>query len=269
MRWLMTGVLGAAMAFAAPVHAQTEGTEPTDATVAAPQTTPTAPTHTPKVAIVIAGDPDAATVAATQALEAQLTAEPRVTMPSDAAVRAALRGEGSGDGLDEVRAERRRLGLGEARDVTVLTVLGELTGADLVLVVRASHGAVHATAFDVLRRSFYDGEVALASLDTATTEFVVRRATRAARPLDTGETTNPPPQESTAPVVDPRTAVPPEAIAADPAQPPHERDFFEQYWPYFAAGALAIGAVIFVVIALTSSSSTPAPVLRFEVGGGS
>jgi hypothetical protein len=45
-------------------------------------------------------------------------------------------------------------------------------------------------------------------------------------------------------------------------------DFFEQYWPYFAAGALLVGAVVFIVLA-TQSSSTPPPVLRFEVGGGS
>jgi hypothetical protein len=145
--------------------------------------------------------------------------------------------------------------------------LGEVAGADLVLVIRSSHGATRASAFDVLRRSFYDGELALEPIDVAeATQFVTRRARRAARPLDPDEQTAPlrPPSA----VVDPSTAVPPEAIAPDPEPPPHEPDFFEQYWPYFAAGALLIGAVVFVVFA-TQNNGTPPPVLRFEAGGGS
>jgi len=243
-----------------------------DATVMASEESSAARARTPKVAIVIAGDPDPATVAAATRLESTLASDARVTMPSDPAIRAALRGEGGGDGsadgLDEVRAERRHLGLGEAHDSAPLTVLGEVAGADLVLVVRSSHGTTHATAFDVLRRAFYDGELSLDPLDEHAADFVARRAQRAARPLARGETTNPPATEATAPSVDPSAAVPPEAIAATPTPAqPHERDFFEQYWPYFAAGALLIGAVVFVVLA-TTSSSTPPPVLRFEAGGG-
>lgn len=271
MRWCWLGLVIVAALSPWSAHAQdaataesttSEATE-TETTASAPSTPATRP---PKVAIVIAGDPDPSTVAAAAALEGVLAAEPRLTLPSDAAMRAALRGEGtSADGLDEVRAERRRLGLGEARDVTVLTVLGELANADLVLVVRASHGAMQATGFDVLRRSFYDGELALEPIDVARAQhFVVRRATRAARPLEEGELAAPPP----APVVDPSVAVDPDAIAPDAEPPPHEPDFFEQYWPYFAAGALLIGAVVFIVLA-TQNNATPPPVLRFEAGGGS
>jgi len=119
----------------------------------------------------------------------------------------------------------------------------------------------------VLRRSFYDGAIALEPIDDAEARhFIVRRARRAARPL-TAEEMAAPTVEPT-PVVDPATAVPPEAIAGDPAPAEHQPDFFEQYWPYFAAGALLVGAVVFIVLA-TQSSSTPPPVLRFEVGGGS
>ncbi len=221
--------------------------------------------RTPKVAIVIAGDPDPGTLAAARALEELIAQDARLALPSDAALRAALRGEGADDGLDDVRAERRRLGLGEARDVSVLSVLGEVTSADLVVVVRGGHGAVTASAFDVLRRSFYDGELALEPIDVAVaTRFVARRARRAARPLAPGETRAP----EASPSVDPATAVPAEAIAPDPEPPPHEPDFFEQYWPYFAAGALLVGAVVFIVLT-TQTSSTPPPVLRFEAGGGS
>jgi hypothetical protein len=242
---------------AAPATAETGSTAPTPESVV--------PARPPKVAIVLAGDPDPAALAAIASLERVIGSDARVTMPSDPAMRASLRGEGSGDGLDDARAERRTLGLGEARDASHLAVLGELAGADLVLVVRAAHGAISATAFDVLRRSFYEGAIALEPIDDAEAlHFVVRRARRAARPLEAGERSAVP--EPPPPVVDPATAVPPEAIAADP--PAHEPDFFEQYWPYFAAGALLVGAVVFVVLT-TQTSSTPPPVLRFEVGGGS
>lgn len=252
----------------APSPADTTADSPAGSTAdsTAPSPATPVPDRTPKVAIVIAGDTDASALAAACSLEEVLGGSPDVAMPSDAAMRGALRGEGSGDGLDEVRAERRHLGLGEARDVTTLTVLGELAGADLVLVVRSAHGETRATAFDVLRRSFYDGDLALEPIDVeAATRFVARRARRAARPLSPEERAAHAPVAT--PVVDPTTAVPPEAIAPDPEPPPHEPDFFEQYWPYFAAGALLIGAVVFVVVA-TQNNGTPPPVLRFEAGGG-
>ena len=280
MRWLVRGlILVGALGASLPVCAQDEVAAvpapgeatpppidealPTETPAATPEPTPE-PARPPKVAIVIAGDPDPTTIAAATSLETVLASEAGVTMPSDPAMRAALRGEGTGDGLDDVRSERRRLGLGEARDITVLTILGELASADLVLVVRASHGTPSATAFDVLRRSFYDGVIALSPIDDAEARhFIVRRARRAARPLTESEMTATPPPEPP-PVVDPATAVPPEAIAPD-ATPEHQPDFFEQYWPYFAAGALLVGAVVFIVLA-TQNSSTPPPVLRFEAG---
>ncbi len=116
-----------ATTIAAPAHAQdveavaAQPSAPSDApveTVEPPVEAPPAPERTPRVAVVVAGDPDPETVTAAEAVEIALAEETRVTLPSDAALRGALRGEGeTGDGLDEVRAERRRLGLGEARDV--------------------------------------------------------------------------------------------------------------------------------------------------------
>ncbi|MFO0680493.1 MAG: hypothetical protein U0234_00505 [Sandaracinus sp.] len=261
-----------------------EAAPPSDATTASPEATTTAgeaeaeaeasatpapPTRAPKIAIVIAGDPDAQLTSAARALEETLAADAALTMPSDPAMRGALRGEGHDDGLDDVRSERRHLGLGEARDIHALTVLGELVGADLVLVVRSAHGAPIATSFDVLRRAFYDGELALEPIDVARAlHFVERRATRAARPLAEGETTNPPPRaEGDEAQASPAVASPAEAAEAATEQEPaeHQPDFFEQYWPYFAAGALLIGAVVFVVFA-TQTNETPPPVLRFHLG---
>jgi hypothetical protein len=238
-----------APADAAPAEATPVAEEP-----APPEAAPEAPARTPRVAIVIAGDADPEMIAAAESTEAAL-AGAHVNQPSDAALRAALRGEGdTADGLDEVRAERRRLGLGEARDVTVLTVLGERAGVDLVLVVRRHHGAIEATGFDVQRRSFYDGEVDLDALDAdALRRFTERRAARAARPVEEGER---------APVEEVAEA------ATAPVEPPHEPDWFEQNWPFFAAGALLVGAVIFIVFA-TTDNAEPQPVLRFEAGGGS
>jgi hypothetical protein len=238
-------------------------TSPADATSPSP-TASTAPARTPKVAIVVVGDPDAPTVAAATELDALLASESRVTVPSDPAMRAALRGEGHDDGLDELRSERRRLGLGESRDLATLTLLGELVSADLVLVVRAQHGAYQVTAFDVLRRSFYDGELAISPIDAdATRHFVIPRARRAARPLAEGEVSAPPP---TGPDLSPEAVA-----AATTADPPreHEPDFWEQSWPYFVAGALLVAGIVFVVVGTTNNNASPQPVLRFQAGSGS
>lgn len=232
--------------------------EAADADAVTVEATPAPAPRAPRVAIVIVGDTDPDIVAAAEAAEAALAELPegtRLIMPSDAALRGALRGQGeSTDGLDEVRAERRRLGLGEARDVLVLTILGERAGADLVLVVRRHHGAIEATSFDVARRSFYDGEVDLDALDRdALRQFTVRRATRAARPVAEGE----------------RAAVPDVApVVTAPVEPAHQPDWFEQNWPFFAAGALLVGAIVFIVFATMDNAEAP-PVLRFEAGGGS
>jgi hypothetical protein len=254
------------MPYEAPSEPEPEATEaeaqPEAWDAAAPETAeasaevPAARTRTPRVAIVIVGDADPEMIAAAQAVEAALGEETRVAMPSDGALRAALRGEGEpSDGLEEVRAERRRLGLGEARDVLALATLGERTDADLVIIVQRHHGSLEATGFDVQRRSFYDGEVDLDALDAgALRQFTVRRATRAARPLTEGER---------APVPDVA-----EAATSTPEQPPAQPDWFEQNWPYFAAGALLAGAIVFIVFA-TMDNAEPPPVLRFEAGGGS
>lgn len=251
--------------------ASPEAAPGSDAAQAAPSdaaSPPDAAARTPKVAIVLAGDPDPQLALAARALEETLGADAALTMPSDPAIRAALRGDGHDDGLDDVRSERRRLGLGESRDVHALTVLGELVGADLVLVVRGGHGTPTATAFDVLRRSFYDGELALEPIDVARAlAFVERRAARAAQPLAPGELTHPPSEPSSDEAAGATVASPEEAAeaATEEETPEHQPDFFEQYWPYFAAGALLVGAVIFVVFA-TQTNDTPPPVLRFHLG---
>ncbi len=133
-------------------------------------------------------------------------------------------------------------------------MLGERAGADLVLVVRRHHGALEATGYDVQRRSFYDGEVDVYALDgDALRQFTFRRATRAARPLESGERAPTPEVEE---------------AATAPTEPAHEPDWFEQNWPFLAAGALLVGAVVLVVFATLDNADTP-PVLRFEAGGGS
>lgn len=50
------------------------------------------------------------------------------------------------------------------------------------------------------------------------------------------------------------------------ATPRPRPSFFEEAWPYAAAGALLLGGIIFVVVS-NQGGSTPQPMLRFQPGG--
>lgn len=217
----------------------------------------------PKVAIVVVGDPDPILVAAALDIEARLVLTADVRVPTDAALRAALRGEaGRGDdGLEEVRRERRRLGLGEARDAPILARLGRRAGAVLVIAVRQGDRGPEAVGLDVRSAQFFDGFLLVEEEDPdAIARFVRRRARAAARRTAasaTGE--RPTDRPSTEPSGEARDRPGPHAA-------PPQRDWLEENWAYLVAGGLLAAAITFVVVTSVTDDESAPPVLRFQPG---
>ena len=224
----------------------------------APAVTESAPAveQAPKIAVVVTGDPDEALVAAARRVERAI--EGRLRVPFDPGLRAALRGEPGedDDGLEGVRRERRRLGLEEDRDASLLSRLGRRAGASAVVVVRAGAAAPEVLVLDVRNAAFFEGELALAAdvPDARVARFVERRASVSARGGELPGSAVPSPTEAAAAA----TAPTPE----QPAQP----DFFEQFWPYLVAGLLLVGMITAIVLTSTAPGSDQ-PVLRFVPGG--
>lgn len=219
------------------------------------------PARSPRVALVVAGDPAEATSAAAARLEESLAAGGALTLPSDAATRAALRGgEGTPeDGLDELRGLRRRLGITADGDRELLATLGERLELVVIVVVR---GAVDPTAkvYDVNAARYFAGEAALdvASVEVAT-QFVVARAEAA------DQRRRAPPPDATAAAATP----PPARATADPTAPvdaPPPRSFMRRNWPFFVAGVLLVGTTTFFLVQRGRDDTSP-PVIHIRPGG--
>lgn len=209
----------------------------------------------PKVAVVVVGDPDDHLRGLARRVDDAL--EPTLRRPFDPGLRAALRGEPgeAGDGLDEVRRDRRRLGGAEATDAPVLAALGQRAGALVVGVVRATADGAELVVLDVHHGAFYQGALPLeASTEPGRiTRFLHRRA-RAAAHVE---------------AIDPASVAaqsPPDETPEEPEED-DEPDFFEQYWPYMIA-ALLLGGMIAAIVAVQASEQPTQPVLRFVPGGG-
>jgi hypothetical protein len=210
----------------------------------------------PKIAVVVTGDPDEALVTAARRVERAI--EGRLRVPFDPGLRAALRGEPGeeDDGLDGVRRERRRLGLEEDRDASLLSRLGRRAGASAVVVVRAGAAAAEVLVLDVRNAAFFEGELALRAdvPDARIARFIERRAGVSARGGEIPGPAVPSPAEAAA------------AATAPTPTPPAQPDFFEQFWPYLVAGLLLVGMITAIVLTSTAPGSDQ-PVLRFVPGG--
>ena len=221
--------------------------------------------------MVVAGDPDAATQARALQFEAALD-EGDIALPTDPALRGALRGEPGtdDDGLEGARRERRRLGFGE-EDAPALVRIGRLTGAHAVVVIQSG---AEPSVFDVGAEAFFESP-------TGDVESFVRRAVRSAarRAASPDESTQSPmtrepnPQASAAAPSPRETAerdtAAEEARARAESTPEPERParaFFKKNWPYFVAGLLLAGAVTWVIVAGSRDDDVPPPVLRFQPG---
>ncbi|MGE0785283.1 MAG: hypothetical protein AB7S26_06330 [Sandaracinaceae bacterium] len=224
----------------------------------------------PKVAIVVEGDPDPAIRALARRVEGALSDAP-VREVFDPGLRAALRGELSteDDGLETVRRDRRRLGISESIDAPILAQLGRRAGAPAVAVLRSTPEGTELLMLDVARGGFFEGSLTIRAetSDREIATFVVRRARAAAR-----HGVSPTPGDGTAtPTEAPVEGAVLPAVRAGTSEEPapeeeHEPDFFEEFWPYLAAGVLLAGMLTAIGIVASTESSTQ-PMLRFVPGG--
>lgn len=215
----------------------------------------------PKVAVVVAGDPDPGLRAAARRAEDALAQSDRIALASDARLRDALRGEpgADDDGLAGARAERRALGLGDARDRPHLATLATLAGAVAVAVVRARpDGQSELVVADVGRGALFEGELELSGASPeAIARFVGARARAAAR-ASVAAVARPPRPGA-------RTAGPAGATAG--AAPSDDRTWLERNWALLAAGAGLVALVVVVLLTRGGGTdTTPGPVLRFVPG---
>jgi hypothetical protein len=226
-----------------------------------------------KVAVVVAGDPDAHLVEAASRVTAALSGTEGLLLPSDEALRAALAGApqpADDDGLGEARAARRRLALGDAAAQAALAQLGRMAGAVALVVVRRTPDPT-AEVYDVDRGAYFEGRIDAATADPqAIARFVLRRA-RAAR-AHVGEPVEAvaPPPAAAAEAVMPPTAADAASVAEPAAAAGDEREaprhpWIRRNWPYFVAGALLAGAVTYIVVSRHGDQAEP--VVRIRPGG--
>lgn len=242
--------------------------EPTPSTLERPSEV-SPPSQPPKIALVVVGDPDSALQDGATAIESALTSEGSFRLPADSALSLALCGHPGEpeDGFDHVRRERRRLGLGETSDAPILQRLGRLAGAILVVAVRQGASGPEAVTFDVNRGQFFEGALTLPATESQLVAFLTPRARAAQRSTTQTATVSPvspAPAEAEIPEHN-MSSAPPAAVTPAEGAAPEERDWFEENWPYFAAGALLVGAIVFVVVAATDGDDPP-PMLRFQPG---
>ncbi|MFW5924636.1 MAG: hypothetical protein ACOCV4_00630 [Myxococcota bacterium] len=231
---------------------------------AAPAAAQEAPS--PKVTVVVSGDPDTPLRERAARLQGLLEGSDDLRTPQDSGLVQALRGEEpriEDDGLERARAERRRLGWSEARDVPVLHRIGRMTGANLMLVVREGNDGPEVVAFDVAAKAFYEGALSLPSPDGAVGAFVRSRAdaTRSRRGTEPDAEAEP---EASGPSVAPTAdeAKPAEESAEDDS----EKTWIARYWPYLVGGALLAATVTYFLLRDDDPAPAP-PVLRFRIGG--
>jgi len=210
----------------------------------------------PKVAFVVAGDPDetlrnTAVFVESEAIIAGLR------VPTDGALRAAMRGEPSTeeDGLQRLRSIRRGLGFDPRKDLDSYKRIGTIAGADALVVVHRE-GAIVLEVFDVSAAQFYEGVL---QIDDSSSEqrlkFIESRAKQAQ--LRWSE----PPPAPASPAASPKVNAPDE-----PADESRAKRRIKKAWPYLVAGALLVGGVTYLIIDQRRDDDPGPPLLRFRPG---
>ncbi|MFZ1863787.1 MAG: hypothetical protein WAU39_06155 [Polyangiales bacterium] len=212
----------------------------------------------PKVAVVVAGDPDDTLRDIASFLETESKVSGLRT-PTDPALSAAMRGEppAEEDGLEGLRSIRRGLGLDPRKDLASYQRIGMIAGADALIVVRRQ-GVVVIEVFDVSAGQFYEGTLAF---DQSTSEqrvrFVRSRAVQARL------------RWSEPPSVAPAAAAPPASQTEgekDEAEESRAKRRWKKAWPYVVAGALLAGGVTYLIIDRRRTNEVGPPLLRFRPG---
>ena len=262
-RWLAVVLV---LTCASPALGQDTGTgtgTDTD-TGAPPTTTPTTPPTTttpptpalpPKIGVVVAGDPDETLRNTAAFIETEATAS-GLRVPSDPALRGAMRGEPATgvDGLENLRSTRRGLGLDPRKDLASYKRIGIIAGADALVVVHRQ-GSILLEVFDVSAAQFYEGAL---EFDTSTSAqrvaFIESRAAQAQ--LRWSQPPPPPPPAAAQKVNAPE----------QPADESRAKRRMKKAWPYVVAGVLLAAGVTYLIIDRRRTNEPEPPLLRFRPG---
>ncbi|MDH3622784.1 MAG: hypothetical protein OES69_09595 [Myxococcales bacterium] len=222
-------------------------------TVADPGTD-TAPPLPPKVAVVVAGDPDESVLKTASEIE-QECARAGLSIPADPALRAALRGEPDSeeDGLDGLRSIRRSLGVDPRKDLASYKRLGTITGADALVVLRRE-GTIKIEVFDAAASQFYEGAL---DFDGTTPEERAHYIERRAETAQTRWLQDPSPPDAAGAQVD---------ATGKPTDEPEKKRWIKKAWPYFVVGALLAAGVTYLIVDGRRTNDPGPPLLRFRPG---
>ena len=215
-------------------------------------TTEPPPPLPPKIAVVVAGDPDASLRASASEIEQECTGAGLRT-PVDPALRAAMRGEpgAEGDGLGGLRSIRRSLGVEPRKDLASYKRIGTIAGADALVVLR-HEGTIKLEVFDVSASQFYEG---ILEVDKTTPEERVKYIERRAKTAQ--ERWN---QDGSAAASDQVDAT------GMPADEPEKKRWIKKAWPYFVVGALLAAGVTYLIVDSRRTNDPGPPLLRFRPG---
>ena len=158
------------------------------------------------------------------------------------------------DGLENLRAARRGLGLEPRKDLASYKRIGIIAGADALIVVRRE-GAILLEVFDVSAAQFYEGAL---EFDTSTSAqrvaFIESRAAQAQ--LRWSQPPPPPPPAAAQKVNAPE----------QPADESRAKRRMKKAWPYVVAGVLLAAGVTYLIIDRRRTNEPEPPLLRFRPG---
>ncbi|NND28056.1 MAG: hypothetical protein HKN97_05670 [Myxococcales bacterium] len=209
----------------------------------------------PKLAVVVSGDPDETLRQTAAFLETEVKRS-GLRVPTDPALRAAMRGEPTivDDGLEGLRVLRRGLGFDPRKDLNSYRRIGIIAGADALLVVHRE-GAIVLEVFDVSATQFYEGAL---EFDDSSAEqrlkFIQSRAAQAQ--LRWSEPVPAPPEQAAVKVNEPKP----------PADESRAKRRIKKAWPYLVAGVLLAGGVTYLIIDRRRTNEPGPPLLSFRPG---
>jgi hypothetical protein len=220
----------------------------------------------PKVAVVVAGDPDE-TLRETAGFIENETMMAGLRTPTDPALRDAMRGEPAADddGLQGLRSIRRGLGFDPRKDLDSYKRIGIIAGADALVVVHRE-GAIILEVFDVSAAQFYQGALRFDDSNSAQRLKFIESRAKQAQLRWSEPTAAPTPAPTAAPTPAPTAA--PQKVNA-PKQPADEsraKRRMKKAWPYVVAGALLAGGVTYLMIDRRGTNDAGPPLLRFRPG---
>jgi hypothetical protein len=247
MRWILA-LLVLLLAASAGADADAGPDADADASGDADTETP------PKIAVVVAGDPDE-TLRNTAAFVEQESVAAGMQTPTDPALRAAMRGEppSEDDGLERLRSIRRGLGLDPRKDHASYQRIGLIAGADALVVVHR-RGAILLEVFDVAAAQFYEGVL---EFDSSTPEERVKFIRSRAEQAQLRWSAPPPPAPEAKPEVN---------TGEKKDEDSRAKKRWKKAWPYVVVGALLAGGVTYLIIDARNDPETGVPLLRFRPG---